>query len=109
MSLILSLFPQALLPLKKGAPLRSSEHFAGAFDDEEDSESGDSDTGTAPLPPFVNTHHPHPVQVTQDQVEGFMAVTGASAFQASQVIGTALRMGLSMDHAVEYYFTHQSQ
>lgn len=42
-------------------------------------------------------------QCTQDNIRDFMDITGASAAQAQLTINRALALGLSVDHAVEYY------
>lgn len=52
------------------------------------------------LPAFPS---PTAAQCTQDNIRDFMDITGASAAQAQLTINRALALGLSVDHAVEYY------
>lgn len=60
-----------------------------------------------PLPPptfswpAVATQKP-----TEQMIEDFVAITTSTKEQAEFTITRALQLGLTLDHAVEFYFTH---
>lgn len=92
--------------LIKNEPLRRNHRniFVNATDDDEEDnseESDDSDSDDDGQAFAQAVAYPVPME----QILAFMELTGASEVIAQQTIAGALARGLSMDHAVEYFFS----
>lgn len=60
----------------------------------------------APIPPTFSWPVVAAQKPTEQMIEDFVAITTSTKEQAEFTITKALQLGLTLDHAVEFYFTH---